>query len=50
MYSNEAQRANYAIYDDVKLKKNLGLLGLYKNISVLEPINRQIIQYEFSPT
>ena len=31
-YSNEAERANWDIYDDFKLKKPFGLHGLYKNI------------------
>ena len=35
MYSNVTERANYAIYDDFKLKKPFGLHGLYTNISAL---------------
>ena len=36
MYSNEAGRANWDIYDDFKLKKNnIGLHCLNKNISAL---------------
>ena len=35
MYSNEAQRAEYDIYDDLKFKKPLDLHGLYRNISAL---------------
>ena len=33
MYSNEAERANYDIYDNFKLKKYFGRHGLFKNIS-----------------
>ena len=32
MYSNEAERANYDIYDGFKFKKPFGLHGLYKII------------------
>ena len=32
-YSNEAERANWDIYDDFNLKKPFGLHGLYQNIS-----------------
>ena len=32
---NEAERADWNIYDDFKLKKNYRLHGLYKNISAL---------------
>ena len=35
-YSNEAEIANWYIYDDFKLKKTFGLHGLYKNISALK--------------
>ena len=35
MYSNESERANEDIYDDLKLKKPFGFHGLYKNISAL---------------
>ena len=34
-YSNEAERANQAIYDNFKLKKHVCLHGLYKSISAL---------------
>ena len=34
-YSNEAERANWDIYDDFKLKKPFGLHGLYKHNSAL---------------
>ena len=30
-YSNEAERADYDIYDDFKLKTTFGYHGLYKN-------------------
>ena len=36
MYANEAERANWDIYDDFKLKKTpFGLHGLYKMFSAL---------------
>ena len=35
MYSNKTEKDNWDIYDDVKLKKPVGLKGLYKNISAL---------------
>ena len=41
MYSNETERANQDIYDDVKLKKNNFVLhGLYKHISALKGLNK----------
>ena len=34
-YSNEAETANWDIYDDFKLEKPFSLHGLYKHISAL---------------
>ena len=34
-YLNEAERANWDIYDDFKLKKPFGLHGLYNYMSAL---------------
>ena len=38
-YSNEAERANYVIYNDFKLKKPFGLHGLYKKILTLSGLD-----------
>ena len=35
-YSNEAERGNYDIYDNFKLRKSFGFHGLYTNISALK--------------
>ena len=40
-YSNEAERANKDIYDDLKLKKTLNLYDFYKNISTLQALKQR---------
>ena len=41
-YLNEAERHNWDIYDDFKLKKPFDLQGLYKNISALEGLTDSV--------
>ena len=41
-YSNEAETANWDIYDDFKLEKTFSLHGLYKYISALRVLKGQI--------
>ena len=40
-YSNESERADEGIYDDVKLKQPFRLHGLYKNMSELQGLSQR---------
>ena len=43
------KRKKLDIYDDFKLKKKLCLLGLFKNVSALDPRPAELIYVNFQP-